>query len=76
MFLHHTDVLFVDPPQNRTEEDIRLRECELRKEVITLLPQWTQKIIFTQDNYTEGANTLINLFQHPLLNKQVISNHN
>ncbi|XP_037796985.1 sorting nexin-14-like isoform X3 [Penaeus monodon] len=65
------DALFVDPPIERTEQDRRLREKELRQEVIALLPQWVQNRLFTQDLYTEGANTLVTLFQQPILNKQL-----
>nr|XP_027207564.1 sorting nexin-14-like isoform X4 [Penaeus vannamei] len=65
------DALFVDPPIERTEQDRRLREKELRQEVIALLPQWVQNKLFTQDLYTEGANTLVTLFQQPILNKQL-----
>ena len=39
--------------------------------MISLLPNWLHRLIFSEDNYTEGANTLVNLFQHPILNKQV-----
>ncbi|XP_042866404.1 sorting nexin-14-like isoform X3 [Penaeus japonicus] len=65
------DALFVDPPIERTEQDRRLREKELRQEVVALLPQWVQNRLFTQDLYTEGANTLVTLFQQPILNKQL-----
>nr|XP_045582931.1 sorting nexin-14-like isoform X3 [Procambarus clarkii] len=65
------DALFVDPPSERTEADRRNREKELRHEVMTLLPSWLQHFLFTQDLYTEGANTLVNLFQQPVLNKQL-----
>ncbi|XP_045582930.2 sorting nexin-14 isoform X2 [Procambarus clarkii] len=65
------DALFVDPPSERTEADRRNREKELRHEVMTLLPSWLQDFLFTQDLYTEGANTLVNLFQQPVLNKQL-----
>ncbi|XP_042216157.1 sorting nexin-14-like isoform X3 [Homarus americanus] len=65
------DALFVDPPSERTEADHRNREKELRKEVVMLLPTWLQRLLFTQDLYTEGANTLVTLFQQPVLNKQL-----
>ncbi|XP_066970781.1 sorting nexin-14-like isoform X3 [Macrobrachium rosenbergii] len=65
------DALFVDPPSDRSDADRRSRENELRNEVIALLPSWLQKFLFTEDHYNEGANTLVNLFQQPVLNKQL-----
>lgn len=66
-----SDALFLDPPSSRTEADRRSRERQLRQEVIGLLPGLLQRWFFTQDLYTEGANTLVTLFQQPVLNKQV-----
>ncbi|KAG0721548.1 Sorting nexin-14 [Chionoecetes opilio] len=65
------DALFVDPPEDRGERERRGRERELRREVVGLLSPWLQRTFFTQDLYTEGANTLVSLFQHPVLNKQL-----
>lgn len=65
------DALFVDPPEERGERERRIREGELRHEVVGLVPPWLQRYLFTQDLYNEGANTLVTLFQHPILNKQV-----
>lgn len=70
-FFHLPDALFLDPPSPRTENDRLDREKEIRKTVIDLVPRWAQKIVFNQDLYLEGANSLVNLFQHPVLNKQV-----
>lgn len=68
------DALFVDPPEERGEREQRSRERELRREVVGLLYPWLQRHLFTQDLYNEGANTLVSLFQHPVLNKQVEDN--
>nr|XP_053628203.1 sorting nexin-14-like [Cherax quadricarinatus] len=65
------DALFVDPPADRTEADRRARENELRQELMALIPPWLQHLLFTPDLYTEGANTLVSLFQQPVLNKQL-----
>ncbi|KAK7076525.1 Sorting nexin-14 [Halocaridina rubra] len=65
------DALFLDPPSDRTDADKRCRENDLRREVISLLPSWLRKFLFTEDHYHEGANTLVNLFQQPVLNKQL-----
>ncbi|XP_050722831.1 sorting nexin-14-like isoform X2 [Eriocheir sinensis] len=65
------DGLFVDPPEHRCERERRYRERELRREVVGLLSPWLQRCLFTQDLYNEGANTLVTLFQHPVLNKQL-----
>ncbi|KAK3881630.1 hypothetical protein Pcinc_013938 [Petrolisthes cinctipes] len=65
------DALFLDPPSIRTEADRRSRERQLRQEVMSLLPSLVQRWFFTQDLYTEGANTLVTLFQQPVLNKQL-----
>ncbi|CAL4096270.1 unnamed protein product, partial [Meganyctiphanes norvegica] len=65
------DALFFESPSERTESDRRTRECQLRKEVISVLPSWLQKTLTTQDLYNEGANTIVSLFQHPILNKQL-----
>ncbi|MPC30089.1 Sorting nexin-14 [Portunus trituberculatus] len=63
--------LFIDPPEERGEREHRSRERELRREVVGLLSPWLQRTLFTQDLYNEGANTLVTLFQHPVLNKQL-----
>ncbi|XP_045112989.1 sorting nexin-14-like isoform X3 [Portunus trituberculatus] len=65
------DALFIDPPEERGEREHRSRERELRREVVGLLSPWLQRTLFTQDLYNEGANTLVTLFQHPVLNKQL-----
>lgn len=64
----------MDPPEERGERERRHREKELRREVVGLLSPWLQRCLFTQDLYNEGANTLVTLFQHPVLNKQVKDN--
>ncbi|XP_076047790.1 sorting nexin-14-like isoform X2 [Oratosquilla oratoria] len=65
------DALFIDAPSDRTSADRRARESELRNEIVSLLPKTIRGFLLTEDQYTEGANTLVNLFQHPILNKQL-----
>lgn len=65
------DALFLEPPVERTEAECRNREKELRQEVMAILPSWLQHSLFSEDLYTEGANTLVSVFQQPVLNKQL-----
>ncbi|RXG68735.1 Sorting nexin-14 [Armadillidium vulgare] len=65
------DALFFDPPSPRTKMDRLARESDIRDKVIHLLPKWMKKLFFVPELYIEGANTLVNSFQHPVLNKQL-----
>ncbi|KAF2363149.1 Phox-associated domain [Trinorchestia longiramus] len=61
----------VEPVAERSGSARRRRELEFRAAVLGLLPPWFTRLLLDDDSYKEGANTLVNLFQHPLLNKQL-----
>ncbi|XP_047735590.1 sorting nexin-14, partial [Hyalella azteca] len=61
----------IEPGAERSSSARRRRELELRAAVLALLPPWGTRALVDDDSYREGANTLVNLVQHPLLNKQL-----
>ena len=63
------DALIESSPE-RSAADQRKRELELRAALLVSLPPWLTRTMLDDDSYKEGSNIIVNLFQHPLLNKQ------